>query len=284
MFVIGHTLVWHSQIPRWVFQDAEGKPLTRDALLARMHDHIATVVGRYKGRIKGWDVVNEALNEDGTLRASPWRTIIGDDYHRQGIPVRARSRSRCGAVLQRLQPRGRGEAERRRRAGEEAQGGRAFTITAVGSQTHDKLDLAESGEARHDDRSAWRRWGEGQHHGARRRRASAGDAEPHGRRERERAAAGGREPGQPVYRRAAGLGPAGARRSATPICSRCSSSTASVIDRVTFWGVGDGDSWLNNWPMRGRTSYPLLFDRQDLPKPAFEAVMNVARQARAGSK
>ena len=54
--------------------------LDRDALLARMRDHIHTVVGRYKGRIKGWDVVNEALNEDGTLRLSPWMKIIGEDY------------------------------------------------------------------------------------------------------------------------------------------------------------------------------------------------------------
>ena len=80
MFVVGHTLVWHSQTPRWVFENAQGQPLTRDELLARMKDHITNVVGRYKGRIKGWDVVNEALNEDGTLRQSPWMRIIGPEY------------------------------------------------------------------------------------------------------------------------------------------------------------------------------------------------------------
>ncbi len=78
MFLVGHTLVWHSQTPRWVFQDDSGGPITREALLARMKDHIVTVVGRYKGRIKGWDVVNEALHEDGTLRNSPWLQIIGE--------------------------------------------------------------------------------------------------------------------------------------------------------------------------------------------------------------
>ena len=57
-----------------------------------------------------------------------------------------------------------------------------------------------------------------------------------------------------------------------------------VVDRVTFWGVGDGDSWLNNWPMRGRTNYPLLFDRQDLPKPAFDAVMNVGAPGARGQQ
>ena len=78
MAAIGHCLVWHSQVPQWVFRDVSGNALTRDALLARMKDHIMTVVGRYKGRIKGWDVVNEALNEDGTLRDSQWLRIIGE--------------------------------------------------------------------------------------------------------------------------------------------------------------------------------------------------------------
>src|ERR1700679_3057613 len=80
MFIVGHNLVWHAQVPDWVFEDGQGKPLTREALLKRMHDHIFTVVGRYKGRIQSWDVVNEALNEDGTLRQSKWMKIIGEDY------------------------------------------------------------------------------------------------------------------------------------------------------------------------------------------------------------
>src|SRR5450631_3288839 len=80
MFIVGHTLVWHSQVPQWVFQNDKGEPLDRDGLLKRMREHIQTVVGRYKGRIGGWDVVNEALNEDGTLRQTPWLKIIGEDY------------------------------------------------------------------------------------------------------------------------------------------------------------------------------------------------------------
>ena len=80
MFIVGHTLVWHSQTPDWVFQDDKGNPITRDALLKRMHDHIFAVVGRYKGHIQSWDVVNEALNDDGTLRESKWKKIIGEDY------------------------------------------------------------------------------------------------------------------------------------------------------------------------------------------------------------
>lgn len=63
-----------------MFKDKLGKPVGRDVLLQRMREHIFTVVGRYKGRIKGWDVLNEALDEDGRLRQSPWLKIIGPDY------------------------------------------------------------------------------------------------------------------------------------------------------------------------------------------------------------
>src|SRR4051812_2045218 len=80
MQVVGHNLVWHSQTGAWVFQGADGKPADRETLLARMRDHIQTVVGRYKGKIHGWDVVNEAIEEDGSLRKSPWQVGIGDDY------------------------------------------------------------------------------------------------------------------------------------------------------------------------------------------------------------
>jgi endo-1,4-beta-xylanase len=51
-----------------------------------------------------------------------------------------------------------------------------------------------------------------------------------------------------------------------------------AITRVTFWGVTDKDSWLNNFPARGRTNYPLLFDREGKPKPAFDAVVGEAHR------
>jgi endo-1,4-beta-xylanase len=80
MFIVGHTLVWHNQTPAWVFDDEDGNPVSRDTLLQRMKDHIFTVVGRYRGRINGWDVVNEAVEDDGQLRQSRWLQIIGVDY------------------------------------------------------------------------------------------------------------------------------------------------------------------------------------------------------------
>ena len=80
LWVTGHCLVWHSQVPAWFFVDKDGNEVSRDTLIARMKNHITTVVSRYKGRIKGWDVVNEALNDDGSYRESKWYKIIGPDF------------------------------------------------------------------------------------------------------------------------------------------------------------------------------------------------------------
>src|SRR6478736_3489242 len=79
-FVIGHTLVWHSQVPNWVFVDDNKALVTKDVLYQRMKEHIETVAGRYKGRIGGWDVVNEALNDNGTMRNSRYYQIAGDEF------------------------------------------------------------------------------------------------------------------------------------------------------------------------------------------------------------
>jgi len=76
MAVRGHTLVWHEVLPRWL--TAGG--FTRDELLAILHEHITTVVGRYRGRIVAWDVVNEALGNDGAWRNTFWYKTIGPEY------------------------------------------------------------------------------------------------------------------------------------------------------------------------------------------------------------
>ena len=85
MDVLGHTLVWHSQVPAAIFSDANGSPLARDALLGKMREHIETLVGRYRGRVWAWDVVNEAIDEDKGWRRSKWFELIGADYMEQAF-------------------------------------------------------------------------------------------------------------------------------------------------------------------------------------------------------
>jgi endo-1,4-beta-xylanase len=65
MYITGHTLIWHSQTPHWFFKDGKGNDVSLEVLIERMKRHIYTVVGRYRGKIKGWDVVNEAILDNG---------------------------------------------------------------------------------------------------------------------------------------------------------------------------------------------------------------------------
>ena len=271
MFIVGHTLVWHSQTPRWVFQDASGNPLGRDSLLARMREHIHTVVGRYKGRIKGWDVVNEALDEDGNLRNSPWRTIIGDDYiakafqyAREADPdvelyyndyslENAPKRNGAVALVQSLQSQG-------------------IKVTGVGLQGHNKMDWPSV--AQQDSTIA--------------AFAALGvsvmitelDIDVLPSSENRNADVGLTIEARPELNPYAGGLPDSLQAALATRYADLFSVYAKhrdAITRVTFWGVTDADSWLNNWPIRGRTSYPLLFDREGRPKPAFQALLAAAQ-------
>ena len=273
MFIVGHTLVWHQQTPRWVFEDGAGAPTSRDTLLARLRDHIRTVVGRYRGRVKGWDVVNEAVDEDGALRKTPWLAIIGEDYLVKAFEFahdadpdaelyyndysveNAPKRNGVIALIRKLQAAG-------------------VHVAAVGLQGHNKMTWPAV--AQQDSTIA--------------AIAALGvkvniteldiDVLPAATRSQVA------EVGLNVTP-AAGLDPyigglpdsvqqALARRYADLF--RVYLKYRDVISRVTFWGVTDGDSWLNGWPVRGRTSHPLLFDRAGRPKPAFDAVIRTARE------
>jgi endo-1,4-beta-xylanase len=268
MQVIGHTLVWHNQTPRWVFEDDKGAPLDREHLLARMRDHIHTVVGRYKGRIAGWDVVNEALNEDGTLRQSPWLKIIGEDYIAKAFEF-AREADPAAELYYNDYSL---ENEDKRRGAVELVGklkAQGVPIAAVGLQCHNKLDVPDTAQEEATI-EAFARLGV-------KVNITELDMDVLPRAVRQNTA----EVSQKAEAQAA-LNPyAGGlpENMQQTLAKRYADLFAvflkhrGTITRVTFWGVADGDSWLNNWPVRGRTSYPLLFDREHRPKAAFDAVI-----------
>ena len=276
MFVIGHCLVWHSQTPQWVFQDAEGKPLTREALLERMHDHIRTVVGHYKGRIGGWDVVNEALNDDGTMRQSPWYRIIGEDYLLKAFQFAHEADPDAElyyndySLENEAKRKGAVELIRKLKAA-------GAPITGIGLQGHVKIDTpSASQEAATIE--AFAALGI-------RVNISELDVDVLPRTTASNSAdisatAAGTAQSNPY---ANGL-PEEMQQSLAKRYAelfRVFVEHHSVMGRVTFWGVTDGDSWLNNFPTRGRTNYPLLFDRAGKPKPAFAAVLEEAQKAAA---
>lgn len=82
----GHTLVWHEDCPDWFFKDGD-KPASRELVLKCLENHIRTILTRYKGRIHGWDVVNEAISDNPAefLRKTKWLQSIGDDYVEQAF-------------------------------------------------------------------------------------------------------------------------------------------------------------------------------------------------------
>jgi endo-1,4-beta-xylanase len=272
MFVVGHTLVWHSQTPAWVFEKSPGQPADRATLLKRMRDHILAVVGRYKGRVKGWDVVNEALAEDGTLRDSPWRRILGDDYI-----VRAFQFAHEADPKAELYYNDYGLENPQKRAGALAivrkLKAAGVPLTGVGIQDHVNLDWP----APQVLDAAIKDFGR---LGVKvmiteldvdvlpgRARVVNADV---GRREAVEAALDPFPAGLPdeMQRRLA-------RRYAELFGVYL--ANRDVVARVTFWGVTDRNSWLNGFPIRGRTNYPLLFGRDGHPKPAYDAVIDAHR-------
>jgi endo-1,4-beta-xylanase len=279
MKLIAHNLVWHSQTPDWVFQGENGQPATREQLLKRMHDHILTVAGRYRGKVKGWDVVNEALSDGGPdiLRDSPWRRIIGDDFldyafrfAREADPKaelyyndygleNERKRSNCVKLLRGLIARG-------------------VPIDGVGTQSHFGLDHPSLDEV---EKTIKDLSGLGlkvmvteldvdvlPSHG------EAGNADI-SRHEKGDDSLNPYVSGLPddvqekLARRYVDL---------FKIYLRYRKS----VTRVTLWGLDDGESWLNGFPIGGRTNYPLLISRDLKPKPAFFALLKLGQDRLAG--
>ena len=271
MFIVGHTLVWHNQTPKWVFEDGTGKPASREQLLARLREHIMTVVGRYKGRIHGWDVVNEALDEDGTLRKSPWLTIVGEDYLVKAFQWAHEADPKAELYYNDYslenEPKRKGAIEliKKLQAAK-------VPIKAVGLQGHNKMDWP-SLEQQDVTIEEFKKLGI-------KVAITELDIDVLPRASDHR--------GADItlnYELQAKLNPfakgfpaqndqALARRYADLF--KVYLKHADAIDRITFWCVTDGDSWLNDWPVRGRSNYPLLFDRSGRPKPAFGAVLETA--------
>ncbi|MEX0770702.1 MAG: endo-1,4-beta-xylanase [Balneolaceae bacterium] len=273
MFIVGHTLVWHSQTPDWVFKDDEGDPMSREAMIERMRDHIHTVVGRYQGRIDGWDVVNEALNEDGSLRQSPWLEIIGEDYISLAFEFAREADPQAELYYNDYSLENPSKREGAVRLIESLQE-QGVPVTGIGTQGHyslewppvEEVDATISAFANLGidvmvtelDVDVLPRATDGQGADISRTAGPGVELNPYPEALPDLVQ-------QSLARRYAHLFETFLRH-------------REVLTRVTFWGVTDGHSWKNNWPVRGRTNYPLLFDRNWEPKPAFHSVVEVARR------
>lgn len=267
MTVTGHCLIWHSQCPEWFFLDDNGKTVSAEVLKQRMKEHITTVVTRYKGKIKGWDVVNEAIVEDGSYRKSKFYEILGEEfiplafqyaheadpdvelyYNDYGMNVKGR-RDGVVKLVNSLKERG-------------------LRIDAVGMQGHMGMDYPDIKEFEES------------------MLAFAATGVKVMITEWDMSAL-------PTARQSANISDTVAfKKSLNPYPEALPDSVskawndrmmqffnlferhADFVTRVTAWGVTDSDSWKNNFPVPGRTDYALLFDRNYQPKEFVKEIIS----------
>ena len=270
MTIIGHVLVWHAQTPDWFFLDADGGPASPELLKERMRTHINAIVGRYKGRIKGWDVVNEAIEDDGTYRQSPWYKILGPEYielayryaheadpdaelyyndFSMSMPAK---RAKVCEVIKDLKDKG-------------------LRIDAIGMQSHNGMDYPNLAEYEKSIDAF----------------AACGvkvmmteldvNALPSPEQFGGADIAQNFEYQQKLNPYADGLPAAKAKELEQRWLDFFGIyyKHRAQISRITLWGVSDGGSWLNGWPVAGRTSYPLLFDREYKAKPVVQKIIEM---------
>ena len=270
--VTGHCLIWHSQVGRWMFMDADGKDVSPEVLKERMRQHISTVVGRYKGRIKGWDVVNEAFEDNGSYRNSKFYQILGKDFIKYAFQFaheadpnaelyyndyNVEKAAKCDAIVELV--------KELKAAG--------CRIDAVGSQAHMHMNSPTI----EDTETSFKKlkaagvkiliteWDisilPSPYDGA---NVSAS------------------------FKYSKEMDP---YRDAIPDSVQQHWNKRvldmfglflkynDVIDRVTVWGVTDNTTWLNNFPIRGRKDYPMLFDRNNQRKSVVDEMIKMAEKA-----
>lgn len=270
MHIVGHTLIWHSQAPKWFFTDAQGNEVTPEVLAARMKNHIQTVVSHYKGRVHGWDVVNEAINDDGSWRESPFYKILGKDFVKLAFQYAHEAdpdaelyyndysmsnegrRNGVIAMVKELQAQG-------------------IKVSGIGMQGHMGMDFPDLKEFEKSivafaalgvkvmitelDMSVlpspWSQTG-----------ANIADKAEY------------QEKMNPYVN---GVTPEVNAEWENRFLSffELFAKHSDKISRVSLWGLRDADSWKNNWPIRGRTDYPLLFDRNYEAKPVVKRIMGI---------
>lgn len=273
MHIIGHTLVWFHQTPDWVFQDESGKSLSREALLERMKDHIFTVMGRYKGQIHGWDVVNEAIMADGTLRQNKWLEIIGEDYILKAFEYARQVDPDCQLYYNEYDYEHKAKCEGVIRLIKDLQS-KGIRIDGVGIQGHWFLDypriegiesyILALSELNVNLMITELDVGVLPYYPLDSKVVDISSFDLEKQKELN--------PYPDVL-------PDSVQKELANRYAEFFSFFLKHRDkfsRVTLWAVHDGQSWRSYLPITGRSDYPMLFDSQCKPKLAFDAVVKIA--------
>ena len=266
----GHCLVWHSQPPKWMFTDKEGNLVSRETLIGRMYNHIMTVMTHYKGKVKGWDVVNEAIQDDGSYRQSLYYKIIGPEFIELAFQFAHEADPDAELYINdySMAKPAKREAYVKLLRQFKAKG---LRIDAIGMQSHNGYDYPDYTEY---EKSIEAFAAEGV-------KVMLTELDmnmlpnPHG--------FSGADISQ-NFELQKKYNPYvdGLDKKAQKLFNqryldlfRIIERHKDVISRVTFWGTTDESSWLNGWPIQGRTNYPLLIDRNCQLKPVVKDIVKL---------
>ncbi len=265
--VVGHCLIWArpGTTPPWFFKDGD-QTVSKEKLLERLKTHIHTVAGRYRGRVKMWDVVNEALadKDDEYLRDIEWNNILGEEFLVKAFQYAKEADPEALLIYNDYRCDHPGKLKKLIRLikSVKEQGG---PIEALGLQAHyeygkipfegienaiaemRKLGVKIVFSELDMDVTTRARWY--YDHGKFREEMKSWDPYP-------------TVPPDEILKSQA--------EQYAKLFSLIAKNS-DVVERVTFWNLHDGHSWLNYWPWT-RTNHPLLFDRDRKAKPAFHAV------------
>jgi len=271
MKIQGHVLVWHSQVPKEIFMDENGKQISKAGLTKRMENHIQTLVGRYKGKIQSWDVVNESITPEDGYRKSKWLEIMGPEFMERAFYLAHEVDPDCKLIYNDYDM---DDPKRRDFVVElvNKYKKKGVPIHGIGMQGHYNIDspviskieasieaFASTGLPVHftelDMDVLPYNWG---------RTAEISTNIEYKKTLNPYVDGLPKEINDKLTKRYEDI-------------FKLFLKHRDKIDRITFWGVSDDHSWKNNFPMRGRTNYPLLFDRQHKPKDAYFAVTGLKK-------
>jgi endo-1,4-beta-xylanase len=281
LWALGHTLVWHNQTPDFFFNHPDGTPKSHDEMVETMRSYIETVAGHFSGKIDAWDVVNEIIDNDGSYRKTLWTNAFNGDgdevvrlafkfahqydpnaelYYNDFNVWRPTKRDGIARMVRMLQK----EGIRIDGIGIQAHWGLNFpkneyitaaidTFAALGVKVMiteldvDVLPLTKEGQV-----------------------IGKSLQDPMFQLEEFETYLDPYKNGLPDDVQA-------------QLTARYAElfnifySRRDKIDRVTIWGLHDGMSWKNGYPIPNRTNYPLLYNRDRTPKPALQAVLNIPK-------
>jgi endo-1,4-beta-xylanase len=250
----GHTLCWHKQTAPWMFKDAAGNTVSKEVLLARLKDHITQVVTRYKGKVYAWDVVNEAIDDDDSkfYRESDWYKICGEEYISKAFQWAHEADPDAILFYNDYNTESPGKRDKVYKLLKQLLDA-GVPVHGIGLQGHWNINKPSENDLR-DAIDKYSTLGL-------KIQITELDVSVYTSDQTDKADnvfTAEREQKQlEKYK----------------MIFRVFRDYKKVITGVTFWNVSDKSSWLDNFPVRGRKNFPLLFDQNLKPKKAYWEVV-----------